>query len=35
VIETANEIIKGEGMDATQDFSSYTIRKPIGVVLVK
>jgi LPS export ABC transporter protein LptC len=35
VIETAHEIIKGEGMDATQDFSSYTIRKPIGVVLVK
>lgn len=35
IIETANEVIKGEGMDATQDFSSYTIRKPIGIVSVK
>ena len=35
IIETANEIIKGEGMDAIQDFSSYTIRKPIGIVSVK
>jgi len=35
IIETANEIIKGEGMDATQDFSSYSIRKPIGIVSVK
>lgn len=35
IIETASEIIKGEGMDATQDFSSYTIRKPIGIVSVK
>lgn len=35
MIETANEVIKGEGMDANQDFSIYTIRKPIGIVSVK
>lgn len=34
-IETISEIIEGEGMDANQDFSSYTIRKPIGIVSVK
>lgn len=34
-IETASETIEGEGMDANQDFSSYTIRKPIGIVSVK
>ncbi|WP_018343497.1 LPS export ABC transporter periplasmic protein LptC [Cytophaga aurantiaca] len=35
VIETANEIVKGNGMDATQDFSSYTIRTVTGIVSVK
>lgn len=34
-IETASEIIEGEGMDANQDFSSYTIHRPIGIVSVK
>ena len=35
IIETASEIIQGEGMDATQDFSSYTIRTVTGIVSVK
>jgi LPS export ABC transporter protein LptC len=34
-IKTANEVIKGEGLDANQDFSSYTIRKVTGIVSVK
>lgn len=34
-IETVNEIIEGEGMDANQDFTSYTIHRPIGIVSVK
>ena len=34
-IETLSEIIEGEGMDANQDFSSYSIHKPIGIVSVK
>ena len=35
IIETGNEVIRGVGMDATQDFSSYTIRKPVGELYVK
>lgn len=35
IIETANEIIKGEGMDATQDFASYKIRTVTGIVSLK
>ncbi|ABG60509.1 LPS export ABC transporter periplasmic protein LptC [Cytophaga hutchinsonii] len=34
-IKTATETIEGVGMDANQDFSSYTIRKPVGIVSVK
>lgn len=35
IIETGNEVIRGVGMDAAQDFSSYTIRQPVGTVYVK
>lgn len=35
LIETPSEIIEGKGLDANQDFSSYSIRNPIGVVSVK
>ena len=35
IIQTPNETIKGDGLDAKQDFSSYSIRNPIGTVLVK
>lgn len=35
VIETAEEIIQGEGMTAKEDFSSYRITKPTGVVTLK
>ncbi len=35
LIETPNEIIEGNGLDADQDFSSYSIRNPIGIVSVK
>lgn len=35
IIQTAKEIIKGTGLDAKQDFSSYSIRNPIGIVYVK
>ena len=34
-IETATDGIEGVGMDANQDFSSYSIRKPIGTFSVK
>jgi len=35
IIETPNETIKGIGMNANQDFSSYSILSPVGTVLVK
>ncbi|WP_299248505.1 LPS export ABC transporter periplasmic protein LptC [uncultured Cytophaga sp.] len=35
IIETGNEVIRGIGMDATQDFSSYKIHKPVGELYVK
>ena len=35
IIETGNEVIRGIGMDAAQDFSSYSIRKPVGELYVK
>jgi LPS export ABC transporter protein LptC len=34
-IETPEEIITGEGLEATQDFSDYTILKPRGVFSVE
>jgi LPS export ABC transporter protein LptC len=34
-IETPEEIITGEGLDATQDFSDYTILKPRGTFSVE
>jgi LPS export ABC transporter protein LptC len=33
-ITTQEEILKGEGLDAQQDFSSYQIRKPTGTFSV-
>jgi LPS export ABC transporter protein LptC len=35
IIQTPNETVHGDGLDAKQDFSSYSIRNPIGTVLVK
>jgi len=34
-ITTAEEVLKGEGLDALQDFSRYSIRKPTGVFPLK
>jgi LPS export ABC transporter protein LptC len=34
-ITTAEEILKGEGLDAAQDLSRYKIRKPTGVFPLK
>lgn len=34
-IQTPNEILKGEGLDAEQDFSRYSIRKPTGIFSVE
>lgn len=34
-IQTGNEVVEGVGMDANQDFSLYSIKKPIGVFSVK
>jgi LPS export ABC transporter protein LptC len=35
IIKTGNETIRGVGMDATQDFSSYSIHHPVGELYVK
>jgi LPS export ABC transporter protein LptC len=34
-ITTDDEILKGEGLDAAQDFTRYSIRKPTGVFPLK
>lgn len=34
VIETPQEVLKGQGLEATQDFTSYRILKPTGVFSV-
>jgi hypothetical protein len=34
-ITTADEILKGEGLDAMQDMTHYRIRKPLGVFSLK
>lgn len=35
VIQTASEILKGEGLEAPQDFSTYKIKKVTGIFSVK
>lgn len=35
VIQTPTQTIKGHGMDAAQDFSSYSIRKVTGIITLE
>ncbi|MBC7451720.1 MAG: LPS export ABC transporter periplasmic protein LptC [Cytophagales bacterium] len=35
IIQTKTETIEGDGLDAKQDFSNYSIHNPIGKMLVK
>lgn len=35
IITTKTDVLKGEGLEATQDFSSYKILKPSGVTTIK
>ena len=33
-IETEDEILLGEGLEASQDFENYTIKNPTGIISI-